>query len=294
MSYSRIIRYNKKTSKKLGWDPEWLGCTDFNEELIEKIKEFQEEHDLEVDGYLGPTTHRRLLLAQELKKEEKAGILVNGDYISFDWDKFKLDLIKPGCYRKSKRNRHPNMIVTHWDVCTSAAACKRVLENRGISTHFVIDNDGTIVQLVDTNNVAWHAGGVNRRSIGIDLSTAYYLKYQKKYTDRGLPPKPIITDSVVHGIKLKPHLGYYPEQIEAYKALISFLHVYYKIPLECPRNEEGKLLTKVHPEAAKAKFNGIVNHYNLTRGKIDTIGLKLDEILDELKEKEQKCKNSLE
>jgi len=283
MSYNRIIKYNKKTSKKLGWDPEWLGCTEFNQELIDKIKEFQEEHDLDVDGYLGPATHRRLLLAHEAENEEKTGILIDGETHFFEWDKFKLDLIKPGCYSKRKRTRHPKMIVTHWDVCSSAAACKRVLENRGISTHFVIDNDGTIIQLVDTNNVAWHAGKVNSRTIGIDISTAYYLKYQKKYTSKGLPPKPVLTDSVVHGVKLKPHLGYYPEQIEAYKALISFLCAHYKIPLECPRNDEGKLLTKVHPDAAKARFKGIVNHYNLTRGKIDAIGLKLDEILDELK-----------
>ena len=48
---------------------------------------------------------------------------------------------------------------------------KRVLEKRGISTHFVIDNDGTIVQLVDCNDIAWHAGNrkVNNASIGIDL-----------------------------------------------------------------------------------------------------------------------------
>ena len=95
--------------------------------------------------------------------------------------------------------------------------------------------------------------------------------------------RPILTDSVVHGIKLKPHLGYYPEQIEAYKALIKHLCDFYNIPMECPRGDDGKLLTGVDPLAAKAKFNGIVNHYNITRKKIDTAGLKLDEIVDELK-----------
>ena len=283
MSVNKILKYNRRSSKKLGWEPEWFGCDNIDEDLINKVKEFQQEFDLDVDGYVGPATHRRLLLERE-DDDDAAGLLINGKIVSIDWDKVKIDLIKPGCYSKQKRKRIPRMIVTHFDVCSSGPACKRVLENRGISSHFVIDNDGTIIQMVDTNHTAWHAGSVNRRSIGIDISNAYYVKYQKKYTSKGLPPRPIVEDSVVHGRKLKPHLGYYPVQIEAYKALIKVLCKHYKIPLECPLNEDGTLLTGVHGPSSKGNFKGIVNHYNLTRNKIDTAGLKLDEILKELRE----------
>jgi len=31
------------------------------------------------------------------------------------------------------------------------------------------------------------------------------------------------------------------------------------------------------------KFKGVINHYNLTKNKIDTAGLKLDEIIDNIK-----------
>ena len=101
--------------------------------------------------------------------------------VPIEWDKkVKISLLKEGTYKKVKNRRTPTMAVTHWDVCLSADSCKRVLEKRGISTHFVIDNDGTIVQLVDCNDIAWHAGirKVNNVSIGIDFSNAYYTKYQ--------------------------------------------------------------------------------------------------------------------
>ena len=184
-------------------------------------------------------------------------------------------------FRKSRGARKPIMIVTHWDACTSAASCKRVLEARNISTHFCIDNDGIIYQYLDTNDIGWHAGGVNGRSIGIDFSNAYYTKYNKIYKKRGFAERPILENSFVHGRKLKPHLGYYAVQIEAYKQLIKVLCREYDIPLRVPE-KDGKLLTGVHNDAAAAKFNGVVCHYHVTRGKIDCAGLELKEIIDSL------------
>lgn len=37
-----------------------------------------------------------------------------------------------------------------------------------VSAHFVIDRDGTIYQLIDIADTAWHASQVNSRSIGIE------------------------------------------------------------------------------------------------------------------------------
>ena len=34
------IRYNKKSSKKLGWDPSWLGEDKFDNDLIETANMF--------------------------------------------------------------------------------------------------------------------------------------------------------------------------------------------------------------------------------------------------------------
>ena len=277
--------YNKKSAKKHGWHPSWFApyLTDFNEELLDQIVKFQVEHDLKPDGFVGPMTFRRLLASREIEQEEETTenfLLINGKHVPINWDT-KIDLIKPGAFRKSRGVRKPNMIVTHWDVCTSAAKCKYVLEARNISTHFCIDNDGVIYQYLDTNDIGWHAGGVNNKSIGVDFSNAYYTKYNKIYKKKGFAERPILNDSYVHGRKLKPHLGYYTVQIEAYKKLIEVLCEHYNIPLAVPE-EENQLMTGVHNGAAKGKFNGVVCHYHLTRKKIDCAGLELKKIVDSL------------
>jgi len=279
--------YNKKSAKKYGWTPSWFGATKFDSHLLEGIIEFQEVHDLVPDGLVGELTYRRANTNREAFSKSASRILCNGRLVSIDWPRVKIDLLKGGTYKEQTKPRHPSMIVTHWDVCLSAASCKRVLEKRGISTHFVIDNDGTIVQLVDCNNIGWHAGirKVNNSSIGIDFSNAYYTKYQKTYVERGHGPRPILRDSVVHGINLKTHLGYYPEQIKAYKALLKFLNGQYDINLACP-TKDGKLLTGVYSPAAKASYNGVVCHYHLTRKKIDTAGLELSKIIREINEQD--------
>jgi hypothetical protein len=280
------IHYNKKSAKKHGWHPNWFApyLTDFNNELIDEIVNFQTEHDLKPDGLVGPMTFRRILSNREYQLEfekSKNHILANGEKVPIDWD-VKLDLIKPGAFRKYRGARKPNMIVTHWDVCTSAEKCKRVLEARNISTHFCIDNDGVIYQFLDTNDVGWHAGKVNNYSIGVDISNAYYTKYNSLYELKGFRPRPVLADSRVHGVKLKPHLGYYPVQIEAYKHLIEALCKHYKIPFVVPTTNEGTLMTSVHNGAASGKFKGIVCHYHLTKRKIDCAGLELKKIIDSL------------
>jgi len=287
-----INRYNKKSSKIYGWHPSWFGAhslaglfppkeaNEFNQQLIDNIKYFQMVHNLKVDGLVGPVTFRRLLSSRDLQKS-KNYIVVDGKKVNIDWDT-KIDLMPKNCYKTQRGKRRPNMIVTHWDATTSAEKCKRVLQARSISTHFCIDNDGVIYQYVDTNNVAWHAGGVNKYSIGIDFSNAYYTKYNDYYVKKGFNERPVCKDSMVHGVKLKPHLGYYPVQIEAYKKLIKVLCGHYDIPLVTPSTEDGGLLTRVCRDASKGKFNGIVCHYHLTRNKIDCAGLDLKIIVDQL------------
>ena len=58
---------------------------------------------------------------------------------------------------------------------------------------------------------------------------------------------------------------------------------YYDIELNYPMKSDGSLLTGVCEPAARARFNGVVCHYHLTRKKIDTAGLPLDTIINSLK-----------
>jgi len=295
----RQNRYNKKSAKKYGWEPYWFEATGFNDSLVENIKDFQMRHDQEQDGLCGPVTYRLVLSEREAVVDgiveqsdlNENHIICDGQRIPVEWDKVKnlYDVdslaLPSGCYRNYKpEKRSISMIITHFDVCLSAASCKRVLEKKGISSHFVIDNDGTICQMVDPQHSAWHAGRrvVNRASIGVDISNGYYTKYQSWYRRKGFGSRPVLEGVKVHGTTLKSCLGFYPVQIEAYKVLVKALCSFYDIPLEMPMGESGEVLRRVDKKVRSGKFKGIANHFHVTRGKIDTANLDWDKVLKEL------------
>jgi N-acetylmuramoyl-L-alanine amidase len=65
---------------------------------------------------------------------------------------------------------HISQVVFHIDGCRDAAMCFTVLRARGLSTHFIIDWDGTIFQVLDVRDCAYHGGEANGKSVGIDLN----------------------------------------------------------------------------------------------------------------------------
>ncbi|MGZ3428076.1 MAG: peptidoglycan recognition protein family protein, partial [Polyangia bacterium] len=61
--------------------------------------------------------------------------------------------------------------VVHHDGCQDSRTCFQVLHNeRGLSVHFLIDNDGTIFQTLDLVDCAFQAAGVNEISVGVELA----------------------------------------------------------------------------------------------------------------------------
>ena len=301
--------YNKSSSDSLGWDPTWFGCKEFNNDLVKAIQKWQKIHGLTADGLVGPMTYRRVWTQREtsisdwmdslprgtIYKQGDKHIVHNGNFIPIEWDKVVLWDEKAGfkankgCYTdlSGKPDRKPTMFVNHWDVCLSSESCAKVLNKRGISVHFLIDNDGTIYQMLDTQHKAWHAGisryeGGNPKGIGVEISNAYYLKYQDWYDQRGFGPRPIQNSAFVHGKTLDPFTDFYSIQLEALKALWKAIHIGIGIPLDYPKNSEGHINTSVHKECERGKFHGFCNHYNFTKGKIDCAGLDLPKLLQEV------------
>lgn len=303
------IFYNEASSQKLGWEPDWFGATDHDEKLVDAIKKWQRKNGIKADGLCGPTTFRRIWTEREkdiddykpvsVSKYQSASscennsIVHNGHFYPIAWDKVVLWSEKDGLICKEgtyssyagKPDRKPTYFVNHWDVCLSAESCARVIAKRGISIHFCIDNDGTIFQLMDTQHAAWQAGSRkwNHASIGVEISNAYYTKYQGWYEKNGFGPRPITSDAKCHNSTLKPHLDFYPVQLEALKALWLAIHNATGIPLECPTDSKGELVTTVDRRCERGDFKGFINHYNLTKRKIDCAGLDLVKLLKEIK-----------
>ena len=293
--------YNEASSKKLGWEPGWFGEKYFDDKLVRAIKKWQKARGLTGDGLCGPMTFRRLWTERQAEIDEHKPadphysnyIVFNGELHPIEWDKFVLWSeqgglkTKPGHYYDyaGRPKRKLRYFVNHWDVCLSATSCQNVLNKRGASVHFLIDNDGTIYQTLDMQHAAWHAGSsrTNRPSVGVEISNAYYTKYQETYVKRGYEERPIIEDAKVHGRTLDPFTGFYPVQLEALKALWKAVHLACDIPLECPTNENGELITTVDRDCDKGRFDGFICHYHLTKRKIDCAGLDLVGLLDEVK-----------
>lgn len=293
---SKEIRYNKKTSKQLGWQPSWFDATDFNDDLITKIKQWQKKNGLSQDGMVGPATFRRISTERQAFVEDYSPthnehykyIVHDSQRIPIDWDKVVLWTepnglaSPPGSYSTKPRSKPPTMFVNHWDVCLDSASCAKVLANRGLSVHFCIDNDGTIYQLLDTKHIAWHASGVNSSSVGVEIANAYYPKYQDWYIKNGFGARPVLNNVPVHGRTLEPFLGFYPIQIAALKALWLACNRGIGIKLDYPKTPNGNLSTSVHQGCVDRTFNGICNHYNINENKIDCAGLMIDKLINEM------------
>ena len=81
---------------------------------------------------------------------------------------------------------YPDTIVIHFTAGSNLASSVNVLTHpdSGVSAHFAVGRNGNIVQMLPTNQIAWHAGeshfegrsGLNQYSIGIELDNAGQLK----------------------------------------------------------------------------------------------------------------------
>lgn len=285
------IDYNRRKAAKHGWTPEWFNCTDFDADLIIAIKAYQSRNGLSMDGMCGPSTFRVIYTEREQDNDLDDDEAENGEYIIYNDARVKIFWDKVTTYNEvggkkassgkfssyaGRRPRDPKFFVSHWDVTLSASRCFRILEKRGISVHYSIDNDGRIYQWLDMQHAAWHAGGRawNHNSVGVEVSNAYSLKYQDWYERKGFGPRPVIEDAKCHGRDVRIHLGFYEVQERALAALWEAVSYACDIPLEIPDTEYA-----VDQKCADNEFSGFCSHFHLTRRKIDPCSMDANKIL---------------
>lgn len=284
---------NRKSAAEFGWGPAWFDNSGFNESLTNKVKRFQRKSGINPTGIVDLETYEKKLEELQNPTEEIKNYIIAGkEKIPINWDKVITFDSREGLelpeshYRKVINYRNPRMFVVHWDATLSSKTTYKILMKRGISVHFGIDNDGTIHQWMDAEDIGWHAGNriVNNRSIGVEISNAYYLKYQNHYETSGFGPRPIWKNIEVHGQILDPFLGFYDIQLRALKELIRACNLAYpRIKLDIPKDRNGELSKTVVPSVKRGRFQGVVNHYNVTKRKIDSAGCPLDKIVEQIK-----------
>ena len=82
-------------------------------------------------------------------------------------------------------------------------------------------------------------------------------------------------NAVVHGKKLEPFTWFYPVQ--------KWTKLLRKIQLECPLDEDGNNLTTTSKKVKAGTFKGFINHFHVTKSKIDCAGLDIKKLLNEIK-----------
>lgn len=91
-------------------------------------------------------------------------------------------------------------------------------------------------------------------------------------------------DEIVHGQKLGPFLGFYDVQERAVAELVKVVCNICSIPLETPRDKDGKIISTAMKQEDLNKYRGIIGHYMITTNKIDPIGFDFEKMLKRINE----------
>ncbi len=96
--------------------------------------------------------------------------------------------IDENCFKISNIQRKIDFLIFHHLLANSNDDAILALENHGVSAHYLIDKFGNIVQLVEDNDIAYHAGvsfwdgneNLNINSIGIEMINSN--PFENKFT----------------------------------------------------------------------------------------------------------------
>jgi len=193
--------------------------------------------------------------------------------------------------------RQVELLVVHYDACGTSRRCQRVLGERGLSAHFLLDVDGTLYQTLDLADQAWHARHANPRSIGVEVAnvgarTADEAALFEDWYERdgsgarlrlpaeervalrtagfvGRPARPEPVRAELRGRSLVQY-DFTDEQYASLAALAAGLaRVLPGIALDAPRDASGAIESGVLSEERLASFRGIVGHLHVSVDKID-------------------------
>jgi len=163
--------------------------------------------------------------------------------------------------------------VVHHDGCSSADMCFNVLQNeRGLSVHFLLDNDGTIYQTIDLGLMAYHAADWNIYSIGVELcNRGEALKEPNYYAGGRAGPERATKNCKINGHTIKS-FDYTPAQYDSFRRLCrELLRLFPNLPADYPQSSPGEQMWDTLPNAGveRERYAGYIGHYHLTQNKWD-------------------------
>jgi N-acetylmuramoyl-L-alanine amidase len=161
--------------------------------------------------------------------------------------------------------------VIHHDGCNTADMCFSVLQNeRGLSVHFLLDNDGTIYQTIDLGLMAYHASEWNIDSIGIEMcNKGDAIAFPNWYSSGKYGPKRNVKACKINNHTIQAY-DYTQQQYDSFDKLCRALQHYLpNLPAEFPQASPGKQHWGTIPKDQSTRFAGYIGHYHLWDQKWD-------------------------
>jgi N-acetyl-anhydromuramyl-L-alanine amidase AmpD len=158
-------------------------------------------------------------------------------------------------------------VVLHHDGSPSSKSCFDTLLARALSTHFMIDRDGTVYQVADVADMAWHAQGMNAVGVGIDLnsSATNLLRTPDVAPPLGGVPSPQV---VINGTPFVSWT-YSDPQYSALTAVLRVLMDDVGLQPVFPMDQDGGILRTVLADPPPEQFGGIQCHWHSDEQKWD-------------------------
>jgi len=161
--------------------------------------------------------------------------------------------------------------VIHHDGCANAEMCFDVVQNeRGLSVHFLLDNDGTIYQTIDLGLMAYHAAEWNLYSIGVELCNRGDALKEPNYYAR-TDPKRGTALCKINGNTFKA-FKYTDAQMDGFFRLCrELVKLLPNLPTDYPQSSPGDQMWNTLPNANSElhRYAGYIGHYHLTQQKWD-------------------------
>lgn len=184
-----------------------------------------------------------------------------------------------------ERSAPLSLVVLHWTGGRSnAAKVYDALKKRRLSIHYVVNTDGSVVQMCSESLVCqhvktWQGVSVNERSVGIEVVGPGFPTVLQKGTLERIPnqvweaEKKAGVKRLVYRDKIKgataSHLDYTEAQHEAVRLLVGEICERQRIPYDVPRDAHGNLRTDALSKAELLAYRGVLGHYHVSTSKRD-------------------------
>jgi N-acetyl-anhydromuramyl-L-alanine amidase AmpD len=212
----------------------------------------------------------------------------------------ELERVRGGGWDLASLRKKVDQFVLHFDAAGTSWACFKTLQDeRDLSTHFLLDLDGTIYQTLDVKERARHATTSNDRSVGVEIANvgAYPASqtnpfaqwYQTDSRGRtiitipgrdgagaertpnfaGRPARREAVEGETQGEELRQY-DFTAEQYRALARLTAALcTVLPAIRCDYPRDASGKLADRKLPAEQLESYQGVLGHYHIQEEKKD-------------------------